>query len=63
MHSRVLLWERPLVKGDIIAVEEVGADVRRLIGFAGELRIASNVDAAKHDLTPMAIAELTVLDE
>jgi len=45
VRGRIVLAEGPLVEGDVVAVKEVVADVGRLVGFAGHLSIASDVDA------------------
>lgn len=60
----VVLGEGPLVKGDVIAIEEVVSDLRGLIfGLAWVFCVACDVDAAEDDLAAHVVDELAVLDE
>ena len=47
---------------DAVAVKEAVGDMGRLVGLAGELGIAGDVDAPERDLTPVAVSKLAVLD-
>ncbi len=58
----IFLRERARVEIDIVSIEEVLWDVRRLIRVAGIFGISSYVDSAKSDLSSVVIAEMALLD-
>jgi hypothetical protein len=61
MCRGVVLCKWALVEGDIVAVEEMIAYVRRDVGFAWELGIRRDVDAAEDNLSACSIAKLSIL--
>lgn len=63
VRSRILFGEGTLMKGYIVAIEEVGGNVRWLIGFAGKFGVSGEVDATEDDLTAMAITKLAVFNQ
>jgi hypothetical protein len=62
VQRRIFFGEGPAVELDIVAVEEAVGDVRGLVGFAGVLGVAGDVDASKDYLSPMAVSKLAVFD-
>lgn len=62
MQVCVFLWERPGVELDIVAVEEILSDVRRLIWPARVFGISGDIDASQYYLAPLAVAKLPVFD-
>lgn len=61
MKVCVFFGEGPAVELDIVAVEEVRGDVRRLIWLAGVLGVSGDIDASQHDLTPVSVSKLAIL--
>ena len=47
---------------DVVAVKEIFGDVGGLVGLAGELGIAGDIDAPECDLAPMAISKFASFD-
>lgn len=62
MNVSLVLGKRAVVKLDIVAIKEFVANVRGLIGLAGELGVGGDVEASKHNLSTVAVAELAVFD-
>lgn len=54
--------ERSSCEPDTVAVEEVLGHVGRLVGYAGVLGIAGDVDASEGDLAAVGVSKLAVFD-
>jgi hypothetical protein len=62
MEVGLVLRERPADEAHIVAVEEVIGHMRGLVGIAGVLGFAGDVDAAENYLPALAVAKLAVFD-
>jgi hypothetical protein len=62
VEVRLFFRERAACELDVVAVEEAVGDVGGLVGLAGELGIAGDVDAPERDLAPVAVSKFAVLD-
>jgi hypothetical protein len=47
---------------EVVSVEEVFADMRRLVWIARELGVSCNVDSTQRDLPSVGVAEVAVLN-
>jgi hypothetical protein len=62
MEMGVVFGKWPADKADVVAVEEVVGHVRGLVGLAGVLGFAGDVDAPEDHLAAVAVAELAIFD-
>jgi hypothetical protein len=62
MEVRVFLWKWSGMEIDVVSVEEVFADMRRLVWIAWELGVSCNVDSTQRDLSSVGVAEVAVLN-
>jgi len=58
----ILEWKRSRMEIDIIPIEKILWDMRRLIGAAGKLGVPSHIDTSQSDLSTIGIAEVAILD-
>jgi hypothetical protein len=62
MEMGVFARERSGVEVNIVSVEEILWNMRRLVGVARVFRISSYVDSSKSYLSSMGVSEMPILD-